>query len=704
MRELDAIVFWAVDKWRWWRSAGSLTSTNVYRETDSLKAPFEPQVQPSTSASEWSIAKAARTYGVDDWSNGFFSISPHGDVEVRLGYNGDNVRVGLPEIVQGARDRGLNAPLLLRFPDLLAHRLQTLNEAFEQAIATLDYQGNYRGVYPIKVNQQEGVVREITRLGRRHHVGLEVGTKPELLAALAFLQDPDAWLVCNGYKDHAFIDLALCAMKMGLQIVLIIEMPCELDLILGRAEALEVEPVLGVRVKLNTENGGRWARSSGDASVFGLTSHQVVEVLDKLREAGKLECLQLLHYHQGSQVPDIRAIRNAAMEATRMYVALTREGAAMRVMDIGGGLAVDYDGSKSNSANSRNYGILEYATDIVEIIKTVCDEADQPHPDIISESGRFIAAHCSVLVFNILDVNRGAMDELADTKPEKCHAFLDCLRETHSTLTPDNMQECYNDAVYYRSELLSLFKHGLMSLRERAYADQLFGRIVGRISAWLAELDKVPDELAEFDRKSHDVYYGNFSLFQSLPDSWAIDQVFPVMPIHRLTERPDCKAIVADITCDCDGRMDHFLYMGRRQRHLMLHNLPDDEDYWLGVFLIGAYQETLGDLHNLFGDPNLVSVSLSDGRLRYDSEVRGDSVAEVLGYVEYHPKDLVERFRALAEAAVHEEKITAQERRAILSVYEDNINGYTYYERHAPILDEPQMRVYQHTSRTRERV
>ena len=642
--------------------------------------PGHTPVEVNATRPVWSASNSAALYGVDAWANQFFGIAETGDVEVYLGANESRAAFSLPDIVKGIRDRGLEVPLLLRFPDLLAAQIRELNAAFEAAISRNKYQGRYRGVYPIKVNQQQQVIKEVTRFGRHYHFGLEAGSKAELLAALSYLHDPEAYIICNGYKDREFIDLALCAVKMGLQTILVVEMPGELDLILERAEELNVSPMLGVRVKLATRNNGRWSQSSGERSVFGLTAAQVMDLVNALRSAERLDCLRLVHYHQGSQVPDIRAIRDAAMEAARIYVELAREGAAMGLIDIGGGLAVDYDGSRTNTASSRNYGTVEYATDIVEIVMAVCDEAGQPHPDIISESGRAISSYYSVLVFNILDVNRFTSHVHVAPFPDTAHAFLGNLRNVDEVLRDDNLQECYNDAVYYRGELLSLFAHGQISLRERAHADSLFWHIIARILNRLEHLSQVPDELQSLDESLHDVYYGNFSLFQSLPDTWAIDQLFPVMPIHRLNEQPTCTAIIADITCDCDGRMDEFLVAGERRRSLPLHPFTPGEEYLLGAFLVGAYQETLGDLHNLLGDTNVVSVGVKDGRVQYLAELEGDSVADVLSYVEYDPKRLVNRFRRLAEQAVQDGKITAHERRMMLAAYEESIRGYTYFE------------------------
>lgn len=642
--------------------------------------PEAPACAGPTTQRAWSIGDSKDLYRIDTWANQFFGISDRGEIEVYLEEDGRQTILSLPEIVAGIRDRGLDVPILIRFRDLLAARIRRLNDCFNEAISQVGYQGNYRGVFPIKVNQQRPVIDEVTRFGRKYHFGLEAGSKAELLAALAYMHDPEAYLICNGYKDREFIDLALDGLKMGLQTVLVIEMPGELDLILERAAALNVSPLLGLRVKLNSKNDGRWSRSSGERSVFGLTSDQAIHIVDVLRGQGRLDCLRLLHYHQGSQIPDIRAIRDAAMEASRIYVELAREGAPMGLLDIGGGLAVDYDGSQSNTASSRNYGMLEYATDVVEIIMAVCDEAGQPHPDIISESGRAISAHYSVLVFNILDVNRYTSHVHTSEFPEDAHIFLKNMQTVDSALQDDNLQECYNDAVYYRGELLSLFDHGRISLRQRAYADSLYWHIISRILARVDDMEDPPEELTALDADLHDVYYGNFSLFQSLPDAWAIDQLFPVMPIHRLNERPTCSAILADITCDCDGRLDDFLVDGERRSRLPLHSLREDEEYLLGVFLVGAYQETLGDLHNLLGDTNVVSVGVRDGQARYISEIPGDSVADVLSYVRYDPRRLVERFRELAEQAVQDGSITVAERRAMVSAFDESIRGYTYYE------------------------
>jgi arginine decarboxylase len=645
-----------------------------------LDFPHESSAPTPDTDSTWSIDQSRELYRIDTWANEFFGISEDGEVEVYLEEGEHTVALSLREIIAGCQQRGMEVPILLRFRDLLAARIRKLNSCFEEAISKNGYRGKYRGVFPIKVNQQKQVIEEITRYGRQYHFGLEAGSKAELLAAMAYMHDPEAYLICNGYKDSEFVDLALCGLKMGLQVFLVIEMPGELELILKRAARMGVKPLLGLRSKLATRNDGRWSHSSGERSVFGLTADQTIRVVDTLRKVDRLDCLQLLHYHQGSQIPDIRAIRDAAMEASRIYVELAREGAPMRLLDIGGGLAVDYDGSQSKTSSSRNYGMLEYAADVVEIVMAVCDQAGQPHPDIISESGRSIAAYYSVLVFNVLDVNRYTSHVHTTEFPSDANVFLKNLQEVDDALTDENLQECYNDAVYYRGELLSLFDHGQIPLRERAYADSLYWHIMSRILGRLQHMEDVPEELADLSHDLHDVYYGNFSLFQSLPDAWAIDQVFPVMPIHRLDQRPTSSAILADITCDCDGRLDDFLVDGERRSCLPLHCINDGEEYLVGVFLVGAYQETLGDLHNLLGDTNMVSIGVMNGKPSYISELAGDSVADVLSYVRYNPKRLIERFRRLAEQAVQDNAITVAERREMLAAYQESIHGYTYFE------------------------
>lgn len=619
-------------------------------------------------------------YGVDTWGHKFFAVNKAGHVTVRLEDDEAQAEVSLYEVIDGLRDRGTHLPVLLRFRDLLHSRIAEINESFRKAIRDSKYRGEYRGVYPIKVNQQRQVIEEIAEFGKKYHYGLEAGSKPELIAALAHMHDPEAYLICNGYKDEEFIDLALHAQKMGLRIMLVLEMPSELDLILERSNKLGVLPNLGVRVRLSTKGSGHWQESAGDKSVFGLNASQVIQVVDRLKEVNRIDCLKMLHYHQGSQIPNIAAIREGATEAVRMYCDLVKEGAPMGVLDIGGGMAVDYDGSHTNFHSSCNYSVSEYCTDIVEVILQICDKAGVAHPNLISESGRAVVAYYSVLVFNILDVTSAQTSEEAPPIPENAPQNLMNIIEVNKVISKKNLQECFNDAIYYRDQMRAQFFYGAATLRERGLAEAWFWHILTRISHLIAELDDIPEDLRELSSTLVDFYYGNFSLFQSLPDSWAIDQVFPVMPIHRLGEKPKNRAVLADITCDCDGKIDRFIDKEDVAKVLPLHDFKPDEPYYLGVFLVGAYQETLGDLHNLLGDTNVVGVHLEKGKPVYTHEVEGDTVADVLSYVEFDPKELVTRFRTFAEKAVTQGRITPKERREILDLFREGLAGYTYFE------------------------
>jgi arginine decarboxylase len=562
----------------------------------------------------------------------------------------------------------------------LRNRITELNESFRKAIKEAGYQGKYQGVYPIKVNQQRQVIEEISEFGTRYDYGFEAGSKPELIAALAHMQNPNAYLICNGYKDDEFIDLALTAQKLGIKIFIVLEMPTELEAILRRAKKLKIRPNLGIRVRLATKGSGLWQESAGDKSVFGLNAAQVIEAVDKLKAEDYLDCLKLLHFHQGSQIPNISVIREGLTEAARIYVDLVREGAPLEALDMGGGLAVDYDGSKTNFHSSCNYSIAEFARDVVEVVGEVCNKYQVPQPTLVTESGRAVVAYYSVLVFNILDVTTAPGADNPPELPDNASDLLKCLAETNREISRKNLQECYNDACYYRDQLRAQFFYGNSSLRERGIGEAYYWHILKRIAQMLTDMETIPEDLRELSCSMVDFYYGNFSLFQSLPDSWAIDQLFPVMPLHRLNERPTNKAVIADITCDCDGKIDHFIDREDVATALPLHSVAPDENYYIGVFLVGAYQETLGDLHNLLGDTNVVGVHLDDDRPVYTHEVEGDSVADVLSYVEYDPKVLIDRLRTMAEKAVTAGLISPSERRKAMDVFRNGLNGYTYYE------------------------
>ncbi len=634
------------------------------------------------SLERWTIENSVDLYGIRNWGGGYFDISDKGEVTINTKGDDPANTVSMMDIISGIKDRGLGMPILLRLGNILQSRISLLHENFKTAIKNFGYKGKYRGVYPIKVNQQQQVVEEVTHFGSLYHHGLEAGSKAELIAAISLLKDPEACLICNGYKDEEFIDLGLYARKMGFKCFFVIEMPSELPLILERAAKLKIKPLIGLRIKLSSRAGGHWTESGGDRSIFGLSMNQVIETVDYLKERGMIDCLQLLHYHLGSQIPNIRDIRFAVVEACRVYAGLVDEGAPMGYLDLGGGLAVDYDGSHTNFTSSRNYTLAEYCADIIEVIMGTLDDQEVPHPTIITESGRAMVAYYSVLLFNIIDVSSFQTLPIPDKLAEDTHEMIINLKEVLNTLTLKNLQECYNDALYYRDEIRQLFKHGNLSLRERAISENIFWHILKRIAEALKKLKKIPSELEGIENALADIYYGNFSIFQSLPDSWAIDQLFPVMPVHRLNEAPVKNAILADITCDCDGKIDKFIDTHDVKNSLPLHELKPDEDYYLGVFLVGAYQETLGDLHNLFGDTNIVSIEIKqNGDFKFVREIEGDSVAEILSYVEYDTKAMVVSFRESAEKAVRKGLITPHERQKIMKAYQSGLRGYTYFER-----------------------
>ena len=629
----------------------------------------------------WNSSKSAELYGINDWGSGYFGISKKGELTICVSIDGKKVELPFADIISGINERGLDLPVLLRIENFLDSQISRLNESFRKAIKSQDYEGQYYGVYPIKVNQQEQVVNEIARFGSTYHHGLEAGSKAELIAALGVLEDKEACLICNGYKDEEFVDLGLNALKMGYKVFFVLEMPSELDLIIKRSKALDIKPQLGARFKLSARAGGHWSESGGDQSIFGLNSTQIIEAVDKLKSVGMIDSLKLLHFHLGSQIPNIRDIRQAVMEAAWLYAGLVKEGAPMGYFDLGGGLAVDYDGTQTNYVHSKNYSLDEYTNDIVEVLMSVFEEEQTKHPHIITESGRATVAYYSVLLVNVLDVNQIEPTPIPEKLDPDAPEMMLSMQEVINMMTKKNLQECFNDAVYYRDQLRQLFQHGQISLRERSLAENIFLTILRKIAAAAKNMKKVPPGIEGLENALADIYYANFSVFQSLPDSWAIDQVFPVLPLTRLNEEPTRKAIIADITCDCDGRIDKFISQRDLDSTLPLHELKNDEEYYLGFFLVGAYQETLGDLHNLLGDTNVVSIRiLDDGSFDIVRELEGDTIADVLSYVEYDPKILLEKFRQKAETAVKDGFISAKERRTMVSAYETSLRGYTYFE------------------------
>jgi len=629
-----------------------------------------------TELRAWTVKDSLELYNVNGWGRDFFTINDAGHIEVTPSGPG-SARIDLRELVEDLRSRGLNLPLLIRFSDILRTRVEQLCGSFQQAIAENDYKGAYRGVYPIKVNQQRHVVEELTEYGRPFNLGLEAGSKPELLVALALQDNPEALILCNGYKDRAYIETALLAQKLGRKVVITMDRMAELDTILAAAAELDIRPVIGVRARLTTKGAGKWVESTGDRSKFGLTTAEMVATVDRLRAVGMLDCLQLLHFHIGSQITSIRAIKDALREASRIYVELHQLGAAMRHLDCGGGLGVDYDGSQTNFHSSVNYTLQEYAADVVSQIAESCNAKGVPHPDIITESGRALVAHHSVLVFNVLGTNEMLLGQIPDSVAKTEPLVIRQLYETYQGVSRKNFQEAYHDALQLKEEAITAFNLGVLDLKERARVEQLFYATCEKILKIVRDLPYVPDELEGLEKQLSDTYYCNFSLFQSLPDHWAVRQLFPTMPIDRLNRVPTRRAVLADLTCDSDGKIDQFIDLRDVKNYLELHQV-NGEPYYIAAFLVGAYQEILGDLHNLFGDTDAVHVKLDGDDYRVEHVVEGDSVAEVLTYVQYSKDDLMSRVRRAVELALRDKRITPAESGRLMRRYEEGLEGYTY--------------------------
>ncbi len=626
---------------------------------------------------EWTTKNSLDLYGFERWGNDYFSVSEDGNVTART----LNASVQLIDIVNGMLERDLQMPVLLRIENILDAQIKRLNMAFRSAIESHGYQGEYRGVYPIKVNQQSQVVEEIAAFGSRYKHGFEAGSKPEIIVALSTLEEPGSLIICNGYKDKEFIELGLSAIKLGFVCVFVVETPSEIPSIIECSRRTGIEPIIGVRIKTTANVGGHWNSTSGDRSVFGLTTSQLVELVDTLKRENMLHCLQLLHCHLGSQIPDIKDIRSGITEVCRFYADLVNEGAALKYIDLGGGLAVDYTGWGSTYGQSRNYSLSEYCDDIVDTLKSTFDDYGIAHPTIVTESGRATIAYSSILIFNVVDTTTFEPTRLQPPSKDE-HPLVSSMRDIYGNLNEAHVQECYNDAHFYRNEARELFRRGQLDLRTRSVAENIFLDLLQKIAALADNMKRVPSDLEGLTLSLADIYYGNFSLFQSLPDTWAIDQLFPITPIHRLNEEPTRRAVIADITCDSDGKIDRFVGEEDVVKVLPLHELRANEEYYLGVFLVGAYQETLGDLHNLFGDTNVVSVRITrDGSYEFVKEMQGDSISDVLSYVEYYPKEMQERHRNTAERAVREGRITARERQQIIKLFNDSLNGYTYFEK-----------------------
>lgn len=629
------------------------------------------------SEKRWTVQESAQLYEIEQWAGNYFHIASNGNLCVSPDRNPEN-SIDLKHLVDQLGERGLELPVLLRFNGMLADRLKHLNDCFLNAIESHDYQNRYRCVFPIKVNQQRGVVQQVIQHGREFGFGVEAGSKPELLAVVA-MTDPQMPIICNGFKDAEFIRMALLAQRLGRTVIPVVEKVSELDLILEIAESLGVRPTLGMRVKLATRGSGRWQASGGYRSKFGLTVAEMLTQLDRLIERGMGDCFQLLHFHVGSQIGNIRQLKSAILEASRIYVDLYRRGAGLSYLDVGGGLGVDYDGSRTDTDSSMNYTEQEYANDVVYHVGTVCDEAGVPHPQLISESGRAVAAHHSVLVMETLGVTcQGSVENLPGDLPDEYEQPVQDLLRFYQELNPSNLRETFHDAQVALDLCMNLFSGGYLPLEQRVAAENLYFAICHRVRDMAVLVGDDSEDIRSLDRMLSDIYFANFSLFQSMPDSWAIDQLFPVMPIHRLNEEPTRHAVLGDITCDSDGKVEGFIGCGKRQRTLMLHRYKAKDPYLLAVFLVGAYQEILGDLHNLFGDTHAVHVDVKNGVPKMQTIVKGDTVQEVLEYVQYEGRELVDKLQDAVEDAVQSGRINNHQAGETVVFYEKALSDYTY--------------------------
>ena len=628
---------------------------------------------------KWRIEDSEELYNITGWGTSYFSINDNGHVVVTPCKDG--VAVDLKELVDELQLRDVTTPMLVRFPDILDNRIEKMSSCFKQAAEEYGYKAENFIIYPIKVNQMRPVVEEIISHGKKFNLGLEAGSKPELHAVIAVNTDSDSLIVCNGYKDESYIELALLAQKMGKRIFLVVEKMNELKLIAKMAKQLNVQPNIGIRIKLASSGSGKWEESGGDASKFGLTSSELLEALDYMESKGLKDCLKLIHFHIGSQITKIRRIKTALREASQFYVQLHAMGFKVEFVDIGGGLGVDYDGTRSSdNGGSVNYSIQEYVNDSISTLVDVSDKNGIPHPNIITESGRALTAHHSVLIFEVLET--ATLPEWDDEEviTEDAHELVQELYSIWDTLNQNKMLEAWHDAQQIREEALDLFSHGIVDLKTRAQIERLYWSITREINQIAEGLKHAPDEFRGLSKVLADKYFCNFSLFQSLPDSWAIDQIFPIMPIQRLDEKPDRSATLQDITCDSDGKIANFISTRNVAHYMPVHSLKKSEPYYVAVFLVGAYQEILGDMHNLFGDTNAVHVSVNEKGYNIEQIIDGETVAEVLDYVQYNPKKLVRTLETWVTKSVKEGRISLEEGKEFLSNYRSGLYGYTYLE------------------------
>lgn len=627
---------------------------------------------------KWKMEDSAELYNIHGWGSGYFSINDKGNVVVKPEKEG--CEIDLKELIDELQIRDVSMPVLLRFPDILDDRIESISHCFDKASTEYDFHGKYYNIYPIKVNQMRPVVEEIMRYGKKFNIGLEAGSKPELHAVLAITTNPEALIICNGYKDEDFIELALLAQKMGKKIFIVVEKLNELKLIIQIAKRIKVKPNIGIRIKLASSGSGKWEESGGDQSKFGLNAAELLDAISIAEDAKVMDCIKLIHFHLGSQITKIRKIKSGLRECSQFYVQLKKMGCGVEYVDIGGGLGVDYDGSRSTSPHSINYALQEYVNDAISMLQDACEKNDLPHPNIITESGRSLTAHHSVLVFDVLETaSLPSWDydyEVTDTD----HEIVQELYKIHEMITPSNMLESWHDALQMREDALDLFSLGMLDLKTRALTERLFWGIANEINRLGLELKHIPEELRVLSKMLADKYFCNFSLFQSLPDAWAIDQIFPIMPIHRLNEKPTHSVTIQDITCDSDGKIDRFIGLRDYANFLQLHELKKGEPYYLGVFLVGAYQEILGDLHNLFGDTNAVHVIVKGNEYEIKQIIDGETVAEVLDYVQYDAKKLVRTMETWVTTSVKQGVISPTEGKEFLAIYRSGLYGYTYLE------------------------
>lgn len=629
---------------------------------------------------KWRVEDSAELYNINGWGMKYFSINERGHVTVtpREGY----ASVDLKDVMDELRVRDVSAPVLLRFPDILDNRIEKISRCFKQASEEYDYQGQNFIIYPIKVNQMRPVVEEIVSHGKKFNIGLEAGSKPELHAVLATNIDENSLIICNGYKDENFIELALLAQKMGRKIYIVAEKLNEIRMIATISKRLNVRPNIGIRIKISSSGSGKWEESGGDQSKFGLNSSELLEALDLLNRRELMDCLKLIHFHIGSQVTKIRHIKNALREAMQFYVQLSRMGCDIDFVDIGGGLGVDYDGTRSSSSgSSMNYTIQEYANDSVSALVDACVKNGIKQPNIITESGRSLSAHHSVLVFEVLETTQLPMWKDSQELPEDAHELVRELYNIWDKIDQQRVFEYWHDALQIREEALDLFSLGMLDLTTRAQIEKLFWSVARDVSDIASSMKHPPEELRRVKKMIPDKYFCNFSLFQSLTDAWSIDQVFPIIPISRLDEKPTRTCTIQDMTCDSDGKLAHFITSGGIASSLPVHSLKNGEQYYIGVFLVGAYQEILGDMHNLFGDTNAVHISVYKDRYEIDRVIDGETVEEVLDYVQYNSKKLVRNVEAWVTASMKAGRIAPEEGRAFVSNYRSGLYGYTYLER-----------------------